>query len=285
MPIEVTNCSDIAAEDLCAALNLAFSDYLVPLQMDVSAFKDFQVQRGFSAEHSFVARSGNEIAAFWLASTPLKDYGNRCYTLSTGTVPAHRRKGLIKTLFHMVSNACQADGASGLQHEVITTNNGAVAVYKAMGFRRARDLLVYKVPSESLSVSVPDGFEIRALTIGELPVLSDFFEDVQATPQNSRAAVGSQPVTTKLIGAFQRDGTLIGWGAIYQSGAVVQIAVRRDVRRQGVGTAIVIALAKAVDTEVLSFVNVDAEATTLTAFLTALGGEEVLRQYEMRLQF
>ncbi|WP_420414826.1 GNAT family N-acetyltransferase [Roseibium sp.] len=285
MPIEVTNCSDIAAEDLCAALNLAFSDYVVPLQMDVSAFKDFQVQRGFSAEHSFVARSGNEIAAFWLASAPLKDYGNRCYTLSTGTVPAYRRKGLIKTLFHMVSNACQADGASGLQHEVITTNSGAVAVYEAMGFRRARELLVYKVPAELHSVSVADGFEIRPLPVYDLPAHIEVFEDVQATPQNSRAAIGSQPETTKIMGAFQQDGALIGWGAIYQGGAVAQIAVRKDVRKQGVGTALVGGLARAVDTELLSFMNVDAEATTLTAFLTALGGEEVLRQYEMRLQF
>lgn len=285
MQFEVTNCSAIPVEDLCAAINLAFSDYPIPLQMTVSAFEDFQRQRGFSAQHSFVARAGEDIAAFWFASAPLSDYGLRSYTLSTGTVPDYRRKGLIKTLFKSVSESCRSSDALGLQHEVISTNKGAITAYEAMGFQRVRDLLVYKIPAKSFAGFVPAGFELRSLEFSQLPEHTPLFEDVQATPQNSRSAIAAIPAATRILGAYLTEGALVGWCAAFENGSAAQIAVRTDVRRQGIGTALVGKLARALNVDQLTFVNVDAQASSLTAFLPALGGAEVLRQFEMQLNF
>ena len=75
MSYQIVDCRSFGADQLCEALNTAFSDYVTPLHLSEKDFREFQRQRGFSAEHSFVAMAGEEIAAFWFSSLPNSRYG------------------------------------------------------------------------------------------------------------------------------------------------------------------------------------------------------------------
>ncbi|MEM9630091.1 MAG: GNAT family N-acetyltransferase [Pseudomonadota bacterium] len=284
MSYQIVDCRDLGPERLTSAMNAAFSDYVVPLSMTVEAFMDFQKQRGFSSRHSFVVLQGEEIVAFWFSSVPNPAYGNRAYTLSVGTCPELRRKGLSRQLFETVVRAQKRDAANGLQLEVVSTNAKAVKAYESFGFSRKRKLRVCKLKTDGLLPLKPVHLQLATLSVGEIPENEAEFFDTAPTPQNSRAALAGLAETSHIVGA-RRRGELVGWGAAFKDGAVAQIAVRKDQRRSGIGRTMLHQLAEQTGAEQLTFVNIDESAVGINAFLNKEGAEEILQQFEMRFVF
>ncbi len=283
MTYQISDCREYSPPQLCAAMNQAFSDYVVPMQMSERKFVEFQKQRGFSADHSFVALSGGEIAAFWFSGQPNPAYGNRAYTLSVGTHPYHRRKGLSRQLLRRVRESQEAGNASGLQLEVVSNNTKAVEAYKAFGFSIERTLRVCKLPKSGLPDPGPAPWSAGLLTVDEVPEDTSGYFDVDPTPQNSRGALKALEKEVTVIG-LKREGRVLGWGAVYGDGAVAQLAVHQDSRCQGAGTALLYQLGRSVESDDLILVNVDEKASGLNAFLDRLGAETLLQQYEMQLR-
>jgi len=284
MSYQITDCRTAQSSQLCSAMNAAFSDYVVPLSLTEDKFRDFQKQRGYSAEHSFVALAGDEIAAFWFSSAPLSSYENHAYTLSVGTVPAHRRKGLSRQLLHKVINRQKPDGGRGLQLEVITTNEKAVTAYQEFGFQVRRTLRVCRIAGKRPDFGDEPEFTLAKITLDQLPADEGAFFDTEPTPQNSRAALRGLLETSHVLGVFVNE-RLIGWGASYADGSVAQIAVHRDFRRRGAGQALLDGLRSATGAGQLTFVNVDTAAEGVNAFLDRAGAEDRVHQLEMRLTF
>jgi ribosomal protein S18 acetylase RimI-like enzyme len=284
MTYQIVDCRSFEAAQLCEALNLSFSDYVTPMHLSEQDFRQFQRQRGFSSQHSFAALAGTEIAAFWFSSAPNPEYGNRAYTLSVGTSPAHRRKGLSRQLLEAVIEQQHKVGANGLQLEVITTNDKAVSAYEAFGFNRERTLGVFRlVDSEALAAKAGE-WAVGKIGLDDLPMNMSAFFDTLPTPQNSFAALSGLSPDVHLVAVRQNDG-LLGWGASFADGAVAQIAVHKDHRRNGIGSALLYGLMEAVGRSELRFVNVDAATQSANAFLRQAGAEELLQQYEMQLNF
>ncbi|MET1415163.1 GNAT family N-acetyltransferase [Roseibium sp. HPY-6] len=284
MTYQITDCRNLGSEELCAAMNAAFSDYEVPLRMTIEKFRDFQKQRGYSAEHSFVSVKGSEIAGFWLSSAPRPAFAGRSYAISVGTDPHHRRQGIVRRLSETVVEKQKSEGATGLQLEVITTNEKAVNAYRSFGFETQRTLRVCRVPKSGLPIPDPDNLKLQALTLEDLPDNESLYFDTQPTPQNSRAALISLRDKIHLFGVRQ-NGSLAGWAASYADGSVAQIGVHKDHRRRGIGRALLNRLGTSVTSDHLTFVNVDAAAENTNAFLDKAGAEDHLRQFEMHMRF
>ena len=284
MSYQITDCRAVQSSQLCSAMNAAFSDYVVPLSLTEDKFRDFQKQRGYSAEHSFVALAGNEIAAFWFSSAPLSSYEHHAYTLSVGTVPAHRRKGLSRQLLHKVIGRQNPNGGRGLQLEVITTNEKAVTAYQEFGFQVRRTLRVCRIAGKRPGFGGEPEFTPEKITLDQLPADEGAFFDTEPTPQNSRAALRGLLETSHVLGVFVNE-RLIGWGASYADGSVAQIAVHREFRRRGTGQALLDGLRSATGAGQLTFVNVDTAAEGVNAFLDRAGAEDRVHQLEMRLTF
>lgn len=281
MPYQILNCREFDAAQLCDAMNSAFSDYTVPLSLTVDKFLYFQKQRLFSSEHSFVSVCGSEIAGFWYSTPPIASYGSRGYAVSVGTDPGHRRKGIVRTLFDAVVEKQKNDGGKGLQLEVISTNDKALKAYETLGFGQQRTVRVCKLPKPAASKK---NLRIETLSVNELPDDESAYFDTFPTPQNSRESLVALQGKMHLIGVSD-GGKLLGWGAANNDGSVAQIAVHRNHRRSGIGSALLRRLGQLVESEHLTFVNVDIEATATNTFLDRAGAEDMLQQYEMHLMF
>jgi len=276
----IEDCRALSSQQLCTALNAAFADYVVPMKVSIDQFDTFRRQRGFSAAQSFVALADREIAAFWFSGRPGPENGHRAYTLSVGTLPEHRRKGLSRRLLSALLDAQFEQKATGIQLEVITTNHAAIDTYESLGFRRHRTLRVLKLVAEPPSRTQPH--RVLPVALEDLPEQDAGFFDTAPTPQNSRAALRALNPEFHLLGV-KKNGHVLGWGAAYRDGSVAQIAVKDTARRQGIGCAILRALWRVTAQEALTFVNIDSSARDLNVFLERAGAEEQLRQYEMRL--
>ncbi len=282
MSYSVVQCDSVRLADLAGAMNAAFSDYLVPMQMDEAAFGAMLRQRGFNPHFSHVAVSGQgAIAAFWLAGAPSWAYGNVAYTISTGTLPDHRRKGLLKQLFASVRNQLAKAGAKTIQLEAITGNKRAVDAYLGLGFVPRRKLLLIRAGKSGIVRGGNDAIRIAPAAAVDLPKdTGDYFTSLP-TPQNSRAALVAARGKISVLGAYRR-AALAGWGAVDPiAGSVAQIAVHKTYRRQGIGTSLLNAIAEETGQASLVFVNIDQDDPGLLAFVEAHGGVSFLSQHEM----
>ena len=63
------------------------------------------------------------------------------------TVPARRRKGLARQVLDAAVESAREAGCSALWLEVVDRNAAAVALYRARGFARVRDLVVWSLPA------------------------------------------------------------------------------------------------------------------------------------------
>ena len=147
-----------------------------------------------------------------------------------------------------------------------------------------RTVRVCKLEKAGLPASSRDEHKIQSISVEDLPENESPFFDTEPTPQNSRAALLALRDKMHLIGVTD-DTTLLGWGAMNGDGSVAQIAVRRDHRRRGIGSAMLEGLGQRVDAEHLTFVNVDVAAKGVNAFLDRAGAEDILQQLEMHLPF
>jgi len=265
-------------------MNTAFSDYVVPLTITADGFPKFQRQRGFSAEHSFVALAEGDVAAFWFSSAPLPGYGNRAYTLSVGTDPAHRRKGLCRRLFQAVVDKQKQGAGQGLQLEVITSNRDAISAYETFGFRTCRGLRVCKVPANTGPAAQLEGLVFDLARVEDLPGDETLFFDTDPTPQNARTAL--EGLRDSVLVLVARAGqSLLGWAAVNEDFSVAQLAVAKGHRRRGIGGALMSAVGRRMGADFFTFVNVDRDAGALNAFLDRAGAQDVLYQDDMRLVF
>jgi len=279
MTFQIRPCLGIQHERLAEAMNAAFSDYVVPLHLTDAQFHEIACRRGFSEDHSFLAMEGDQIAGFWFSSKPEPKMGSRAYCLSAGVIPAYRRKGLLRRLFDAVLDKHNDDKGTGLQLEVISTNEAALRGYESFGYEVVRDLNAYKLENLPFSQDVPQGVDIREIDLERLPADVSSFFDTDPTRQNQRSAMAALPETVRVFGAFA-EGKLIGWQAAFSDGAIPELAVHQDWRRRGVGSALLARVAT-IHPEKLMFVNVDAGCCSVNGFLNAHGADVLLVQHDM----
>ena len=97
-------------------MNRAFSDYALPMDLTLQQFKFMMRQRGLDKGASRVAVVDGKIVAVWLGSIR----NTASYLISSGTDPAHRRKGLARKLATDCLSDLKFRGAISFHTEVLT---------------------------------------------------------------------------------------------------------------------------------------------------------------------
>lgn len=258
---------------LCDAMNQAFSDYSVPMQLSLSGFSSMMRQRGLHRGASFVATMDDQIAAIWLMSVR----GRNAYLISSGTKPQFRQRGLARKLAERSLSWLRENSIESLQTEVLVQNTNAHRLYASLGMDVSRPLECYtlarrKAPMPQ-SVSKASWQDIAQEVAG--------FSDVEPSWQNnslSLEAVANDVhcwVTTDTRG-------LSGYVVLLpETRTVAQIGVRKDCRRQKIASSL---LGACGDLEPLRFLNVDGRSDDFKAFLEAAGAQHSVSQFELAMK-
>ena len=277
MTADLMSCDGVALEDLHACMEGAFADYLVPLSLTLPQFRFMLTQRGFVPALSWVARDAGRPVAFWLVAAE----GEAAYVISAGTLPSHRGRGLARRLFGPLAARLAERGIRALRLEVIRDNLPARRHYDALEFRTTRGLDCYELDRASAAALADRGIELRRLP--GPPAAAEARRDWPPTWQNDDQAVARIADDCLALGA-SAGGQGLGYGVVIRPTAcVAQLAVGREVRRQGVGRAILAGLARACEAETLHLLNLDERDTTFRGFLEALGASASIGQVEMVL--
>ncbi|QPH55688.1 GNAT family N-acetyltransferase [Pontivivens ytuae] len=265
----IRSCAGLSTEDLRIAMNAAFSDYVVPMQLDAAAFAFLLRQRGYDAERSHAIEEDGRIVAFWLVGTEA-ERPDTAYLLSTGTVPDARGRGLSRAIGIEVLGNLAAQGYRHMVSEVIETNHGARRLYRALGFEETHAVDCFALP-----MMEGTGEGIEEVRFADLP--TDELMDWHPTWQNDRHAVRRiEPQTITLV--IRQDGAPIAFATLLKPNATIaQIAVHQDHRRRGHARRLVAALTARAQTP-LRIINADARDAGFRAFVDALGGKRTVGQ-------
>lgn len=249
--------------------NAGFSGYMFPMHQDEAMFETHLERNDIDLAASPVLVDGDPVA---FALVGIR--GTDGWIGGAGTVPEARRHGYARRAMRAASDAARASGCRSLWLEVIDVNAPALTLYEQLGFETTRDLVVWRLPR------TPEPGE--AVTV-ELGKARSWIAANRASPEPWQRA---DPVISKLerdgvelraVGV-ERDGGLAG-AAIYtvtdESARVLQIAAPDEATAGAL-------LRSAAGAGPLSLGNVPADDPA-SAAAEGLGGEQVVRQHEMRL--
>jgi ribosomal protein S18 acetylase RimI-like enzyme len=254
----------------------AFSDYVIPMKPAPEALREMCMRRGWVPELSSGIFEDDRLVAFTLNCLD----GTSGYDTGSGVIPSHRRRGLArKTMEHSIDLLREA-GATRYVLEVLELNVAAAALYRDVGFTETRrlDCWVWSAVAEAAAF-VSDSAASEHTKAAAAATALQNWSDVQPSWQNSTASI--LRARDRCVAIGDDDGYAIVFPA---TGDVPQFAVRREVRRQGIGTRLLRSAAE-ITGKPLRILNVDSDVDGrgegIAAFLAALGAQRFVRQIEM----
>ena len=262
---------------LCKAMNAAFSDYKVPMQLSLGEFELMVHMRGLSLAHSQIVTSADEVVAFWLIGTR----GRQAYLISSGTLPVYRRRGLSQILGRAAIKSLSDQGFETLQSEVLDVNASARGLYRTLGFAETRSLSSFVLPRISVPTEKPE----VSISTGAAPV-SDArdWQDVAPSWQNDWPSLRAAGAACRVVQARDPSG-LAGYAAFVPvQNSLAQVDIRPDLRRRKLATTLVATGLDAFGLDRVRVINVDQSADPVFSFLHAHRAEPLVSQKELLLR-
>lgn len=266
---------------LYAAFTEAFADYVIPFALSEEQFRNHILLNAVDLERTVGCEEGERIIGFSLNGFGPWRGKPTAYDAGTGVIPSRRRRGLSREMFELMMPTFTESGIEQFLLEVVSTNTGAVALYENLGFRIARELALLQHDGRIYQRVCPRGIEVRDIIEPDWNELLRFW-DREPSWQNSIEAVERSRGNKGILGAYS-DDKCVGY-VIFSSrfGRIAQLAVDPEHRRRGVGTALIIAMQRAMaDGFSMQVINIDKAAISAITFFSGLGFYEVLSQYEM----
>ncbi len=265
-----------------AVFTEAFSDYVIPF-----ALTELQFRNHINLTAVDLHRTVGFIDAGRMIGFSLNGFGDwnglsTVYDAGTGVLPSSRRQGISERMFEMMLPEFRKAGIEQFLLEVITTNINAIKLYEKLGFTATRRLALLQCDGRIKESPHPlPNIEIRELQEVDWG-LAAAFKDGEPSWQNSVQAIKRTSRMKRFFGAFQK-GEFVGF-VVFSSkfGRVAQIAVSRDYRCRGIGTALVRTLQnETANGYSLQIINIDTALSSSMEFFINRGFYERLNQYEM----
>jgi len=261
--IEYRSLTGVSFDAMTAAFNDAFSDYDIPAKYPAEYLRQLVTRRGFRPDLAVGAFDGERLAGFVFNCLE----GEDAYNSGTGVVISHRRQGIARQL---MQRSIETLPAKRYTLEVIETNHRAHALYLDLGFEETRRLQSWKY--ETSADRKPT--TLRELANVRLRDYEPFF-DMRPSWQNSVRSIERAAEPHVAIGDERAIVVLFP-----SNGDVPLLAVHPDVRRQGLGRAL-LDLAARRAAKPLRIMNIADDAHGINAFLERVGATRFVRQIEM----
>lgn len=275
----------LAASDLPAlhaGFLEAFSDYAIPMTLELAAFHEMLSRRGIDWSQSLGLFARERIVGFWLHATD--PGGGEAYVLSAGVSPTLRRQGWSTRLFEVARERALSRGIHQLRLEVLEDNHKAQALYRGLGFQIRRPLGCYRGHVLDGGPALPEGVSLAPVSGWAMASRAwRGLASVSPSWQNDWPSLGRAGSPMLAIQASTAAGP-VAYGLVFpETGDLPQMAVAKDWRRRGVGSALLARLAAACSGRELRLVNVDGNLPDLDEWLVGRGLVRYTGQLEMVL--
>jgi ribosomal protein S18 acetylase RimI-like enzyme len=276
--IVIQPASEVSPDAFTQALNLAYTDYYVPISLTPSSFERLVERESVDLSASAAAVEGYHIVGVGMLGVR----GDQGWIGGLGVIPQSRRHGVGRLLMeHLIAQARRLN-LSTLRLEVIVENSRAHMLYQSLGFKTTRTLLVlihYGDPSLRFDTSSP--FTVKKLAVGAaLDTLPNLIHSPRAW-QRETPALEAMASSLNALGVWDADNRLAGVALYRMDAGQVGIMDLASATPEA-GKAMLLQILKEGRGDSISYVNVPDDHPLLPV-LYEYEFVENLSQYEMVL--
>lgn len=279
--ISIKPAADVPRHDFVKALNEAYRDYYVPIQLGLDSFADLVLRESVDLSLSAAAVNGSQVVGMGLLGVR----GSHAWIGGMGVIPDYRRQGIARRLMRFLIEGVHQRGLENVRLEVITTNQKAYDLYQSMGFTVSRRLLILSRRSahrKARSLPVPAGYTVEPRPAAELlerlPGLDGTDRPWQRDGESLRIALA---LINGLAALRTDSGDLSGILLYNKRGRQISLG---DIAAPDAeaGRALLVHLIRANPAADLSIINIS-EKDPVVPVMHDLGFTQSLDQYEMIL--
>ena len=277
--IEIKTLSQTSTPELLDCFNLAFSDYLIPMKLNLEQLEHKIKTEDIDKEISVGAFKGQRLLGFVLHGDRQMGNARRAYNGGTGVIPAERGQKLTQRMYDFIKPKLEAKGFAEVVLEVISNNAPAIRSYEKIGFQVMRNVSCYK---GDLSIkAINEAIVIKQVGNANFSTLNPIGE-IRPTWQNDDATILNLGRDALCFLAYL-DTELCGYVVLNKrNNRILQIAVAPVMRKRLVGSSLLQHVKDNVSASV-SIINVDSNFHSALQFLENSNLEKTITQEEMRL--
>ena len=133
---------EISYNQITKCLNLAFSDYYIPIKFTQEELQNRFELSGVDKELSYGAFLNNEMVGFIFNSCNIYNNHKSVFDVGTGVIPKHRGNKVFTDLFKLTEQELKKRKIEKYYLEVLQQNDKAISSYKKQGFTITREFSV-----------------------------------------------------------------------------------------------------------------------------------------------
>ena len=260
----------------------AFSTYKVEMKMSREAFEDRMLDKlHIDFNISPGVFSGDKLVGFIFQTINNYEGQQSAYNGGTGVIPGYLGQNLTYRMYEFILPTLRSKGVKKCVLEVLEDNISAIKAYRKSGFEKTKDFqclmlkegILSRKGNISFQMKVVSDFDInRFLPIGEIE--SSMLDQLSQVKYH---------LNKEMILECLDDDHLIGY-IVFQphNGRIAQLAVKKEYRLQGIGTALVSKAHQLSESKTLSVLNIETEQRGLIQFFEKMGFTCDLTQFEMQ---
>ena len=265
------NLEGVSFKDLTATWNLAFSDYIVDMEMTADRLEAYFKITGVDYRLSFGAFCDGTLVGMLMNSVDAFKGKKVAYDAMTGVVPEHRGKRLFSELFEYTMNALKDSDITNYYLEVIQTNEKAFNIYSGKGGKIEREFSCLKGRA---SGDFGGSGDIRVLPFSDFPDEEICLYEPSFSNRVSAMRRNEDDYKVALFEEANGKTSVI----FNTQGRITQVLYRGAEDKEALGAVLSYLSRKF---KVLEFSNIPSTETGLIKELSGLGFNIFVEQYEM----
>lgn len=278
--LEFKTLTNIPIKTITDAFNQAFSDYLIPLQLNEEQMVNKLKSEDYRPEFSVGAFYQDKLVGFILHGYREDKGTKKLYNGGTGVIPAQRRQHLTLGMYDFILPRIKELGIDQVILEVIENNIPAYKSYSKIGFSTSRRFRCFV--GQPIISAEESNISIQSLDVLPWNEIESFWS-IRPSWQNALQSI--QNIADKLIFyAAYHHHEMIGY-IVYNpiSARIHQLAVAPFHRHQGVGQAMLQCIVHHHSKDI-GIINVDENHSETVKFLEQTGLQNSINLYEMILE-
>ncbi|WP_430410964.1 GNAT family N-acetyltransferase [Kordia sp.] len=178
--MEIKSLEYTPIEEIISTLNLAFSDYIIPINFTIDYVNERWTASGVDYSLSFGVFDHKKLVGFIIHAINIYGETNVAYNASTGIIPAYRRKGLLTKLYDTGIAKLQENGIQKSTLECITKNERAILAYQKVGFNIDRQYHLYKFEWKQKTIQTEYKIVVAAeFNFSDFNQLQNYFPSIE----------------------------------------------------------------------------------------------------------
>ena len=277
--VEFKTLENTSLQTILEAFNLGFSDYSIPLKLNLKQLEQKIIIENIILEISVGAFMNEKLVGFILHGIKFRDNSTIAYNGGTAVEPTNRGQQLTKKMYQFIMPILKSKNIMQVYLEVIESNLPALSTYEAVGFSKTRRLISFEGNNDMLQSSI--FFNIKPMKEMDWNTMVSFW-DIIPSWQNDIEAVKSTVQNAIAIKA-EKNNEMIGY-LIYRPNnfKIVQIAVHKDYRNQYVAQSLLYYISKE-NANNMIITNIEEQENGSVNWFYKMGFQKFLVQLEMKL--